>query len=231
MDIMEGDTSGGVGDFGVVGVCGAEEGFEAVFRDGEANFPDMPSVVPSETGDDVATFFPFVDLGAFAHAESKSEKCEDDDDASADMIEIEVEQTTEAPTDSSEPAGKAACIEEDDLRGSTAMAARKMTPEERAVVLHKRKLRNRQSAKRSRARRLKTIGELSDAYDEIARDADTLRRKCELVVEQNKLLKEENTRLQETLELYRSALNQQKSSPGGNLDAGGLSGGNLAMAA
>mmetsp|Transcript_32027 Transcript_32027/g.32656 ORF Transcript_32027/g.32656 Transcript_32027/m.32656 type:complete len:194 (+) Transcript_32027:470-1051(+) len=101
-----------------------------------------------------------------------------------------------------------------DLKGSTAMASRKMSPEERALVLHKRRLRNRQSAKRSRTRRLKTIGELSDEMEEISKNANSLRRKCEQVVEQNTLLKDENARLHETLELYRNALAQKKSDAG-----------------
>lgn len=55
-----------------------------------------------------------------------------------------------------------------DLSGTTAAKSRKMTPKERDIMLHKRRLRNRESAARSRDKQRKTIGELSEEMDALS---------------------------------------------------------------
>lgn len=63
-----------------------------------------------------------------------------------------------------------------DLAGSTSAEVRRMNEDERALVHYKRRLRNRESAKRSRARRQATIhdiqGELEDLRDVTAKLLD-----------------------------------------------------------
>lgn len=82
-----------------------------------------------------------------------------------------------------------------DLKGTTAMQARRMSPDEREVVLMKRKLRNRQSAKRSRMRRQMTLNELNDEFRAMVDTSDKLREQILELVAQNKKLKMENARL------------------------------------
>lgn len=54
-----------------------------------------------------------------------------------------------------------------DLSGSSSAQVRRMDEDERALVHYKRRLRNRESAKRSRARRQATISELSIEIKEL----------------------------------------------------------------
>lgn len=65
-----------------------------------------------------------------------------------------------------------------DLRGSTAAKSRKMTDEERDIMLHKRRLRNRASAARSRDKQRKTIGELGEEVDVLLERAVALEQRC-----------------------------------------------------
>lgn len=62
------------------------------------------------------------------------------------------------------------------MAGSTSAEVRRMNEDERALVHYKRRLRNRESAKRSRARRQATIhdiqGELEDLRDVTAKLLD-----------------------------------------------------------
>lgn len=66
-----------------------------------------------------------------------------------------------------------------DLKGSTAAKSRKMTDEERDIMLHKRRLRNRQSAARSRSKQRKTIGDVSEEVDELVGITQALKERCE----------------------------------------------------
>jgi hypothetical protein len=62
-----------------------------------------------------------------------------------------------------------------DLKGTTAAKSRKMSASERDVMLHKRRLRNRESAARSREKQRKTINELSDEMGELLAVAHVLK--------------------------------------------------------
>ncbi|KAA8499536.1 Cyclic AMP-responsive element-binding protein 3-like protein 3 [Porphyridium purpureum] len=87
----------------------------------------------------------------------------------------------------------------EDLSGCTASVARRMSPEDRAIMLMKRKLRNRESAKRSRVKRLQTIDVLEEQLHVMSRATEELRRKCDLVVRQNMELVQQNQSLGEAL--------------------------------
>lgn len=65
-----------------------------------------------------------------------------------------------------------------DLSGSTAAKSRKMTDEERDIMLHKRRLRNRASAARSRDKQRKTINDLSDEMDDLMTHSKSLLTRC-----------------------------------------------------
>lgn len=65
-----------------------------------------------------------------------------------------------------------------DLSGSTAAKSRKMTDTERDIMLHKRRLRNRASAARSRDKQRKTIHDLSDEMDELMAHSKALLSRC-----------------------------------------------------
>lgn len=54
-----------------------------------------------------------------------------------------------------------------DLAGSTSAEVRRMNEDERALVHYKRRLRNRESAKRSRARRQATIGDIQSELEDL----------------------------------------------------------------
>ena len=89
-----------------------------------------------------------------------------------------------------------------DLKGTTAARSRKMSEEERRIMLHKRRLRNRASAARSREKRCKTITDLTTEVEELLRTTSELSSKCSsLGVEvkrlqaDNKALQKENSRL------------------------------------
>ncbi|KAA8499535.1 hypothetical protein FVE85_7120 [Porphyridium purpureum] len=87
----------------------------------------------------------------------------------------------------------------EDLSGCTASAARRMSPEDRAVMLMKRKLRNRESAKRSRAKRMQTVDVLQDQVRRMSREAEELRQRCEAVALQNAELRRQNVGLTNAL--------------------------------
>lgn len=53
------------------------------------------------------------------------------------------------------------------LEGTTSAEVRKMNAVERELVLYKRKLRNRESARRSRQKRQATLAELQDEIDDL----------------------------------------------------------------
>ncbi|KAA8499531.1 hypothetical protein FVE85_7116 [Porphyridium purpureum] len=86
-----------------------------------------------------------------------------------------------------------------DLSGSTARAARRMSAEERSVMLMKRKLRNRESAKRSRAKRLQTIHGLKEQMRNMSREAQQLRIRCEAATQQSLELRLQNEELKKSV--------------------------------
>lgn len=65
-----------------------------------------------------------------------------------------------------------------DLAGSTSAAVRKMGSDERALVHYKRRLRNRESAKRSRARRQQTMCEIQVEVEDLREVANGLVERC-----------------------------------------------------
>lgn len=99
-----------------------------------------------------------------------------------------------------------------DLKGSTAAKSRKMTVEERDIMLHKRRLRNRQSAARSRDKQRRTIGDVGEEVEQLLRVAEKLRVRCETVEKDLELLKTENEGLKrENLELKKGGLKRNPS--------------------
>lgn len=65
-----------------------------------------------------------------------------------------------------------------DLKGSTAAKSRKMSLSERDIMLHKRRLRNRQSAARSRDKQRKTIGDVGEEVDALLVASAEIRARC-----------------------------------------------------
>lgn len=90
-----------------------------------------------------------------------------------------------------------------DLRGSTAAKSRKMTEEERDIMLHKRRLRNRQSAARSRDKQRKTISDVGDEVDELVARSDIILQRCLQVEKEVRLLREANDALRAENEQLR----------------------------
>lgn len=72
-----------------------------------------------------------------------------------------------------------------DLSGSTSAEVRRMTVSERSVVLEKRKIRNRLSAKRSRARRQATLNDIEAEVAELRDIAARLQQRCNSMAEAN----------------------------------------------
>lgn len=83
-----------------------------------------------------------------------------------------------------------------DLKGTTAARSRKMTEEERRIMLHKRRLRNRASAARSREKRCRTITDLTKDVEELLRTTAQLSEECAGLSAEVKRLQEENKALQ-----------------------------------
>lgn len=98
-----------------------------------------------------------------------------------------------------------------DLKGSTAAKSRKMTVEERDIMLHKRRLRNRQSAARSRDRQRKTIMDVGNELDELAKLASTLLTRCEKLEKHAHELRKENDHLRKENGDLKKVTNSQPS--------------------
>lgn len=79
------------------------------------------------------------------------------------------------------------------LDGTTSAEVRKMNATERELVLYKRKLRNRESARRSRQKRQATLAELQEEIDDLMQVSGRM-------VEVGISLREENARLREKFE-------------------------------
>lgn len=93
-----------------------------------------------------------------------------------------------------------------DLKGTTAARSRKMTEDERRVMLHKRRLRNRASAARSREKRSRTLNDLSTEVEELMKKAATLAEQARKAVEEARKLKAKNVLLVKENELLKSEL-------------------------
>lgn len=90
-----------------------------------------------------------------------------------------------------------------DLTGTTAAKSRKMTPEQRDVMLHKRRLRNRASAARSREKQRKTIGELLDEFELLENRTSKLVKEFRRVTQESKRTKERYAALKKEVETYK----------------------------
>ncbi|CDF40222.1 unnamed protein product [Chondrus crispus] len=102
-----------------------------------------------------------------------------------------------------------------DLRGSTAAKSRKMTEDERDIMLHKRRLRNRLSAARSRERQRKTIQEVGEEVDELLEQASSLQERCQVA-------ESEILALRATNEALRLENSQLKGGASGNAPVGNV---------
>ncbi|CAN8073574.1 unnamed protein product [Agarophyton chilense] len=94
-----------------------------------------------------------------------------------------------------------------DLKGTTAARSRKMTEHERRVMLHKRRLRNRASAARSREKRSRTLIGLSAEVEQLMKRTAMLAEKATEAVEEAHRLKAHNVMLLKQNELLRAELN------------------------
>lgn len=97
-----------------------------------------------------------------------------------------------------------------DLKGSTAAKSRKMTPQERDIMLHKRRLRNRQSAARSRDKQRKTITELGDEVDQLLLKAQRVKQRCHSAEQQLRDLRAAHEALRTENEQLKLSNNQLK---------------------
>lgn len=94
-----------------------------------------------------------------------------------------------------------------DLKGTTAARSRKMTEEERRVMLHKRRLRNRASAARSREKRSRTLNDLSTEVEELLKRAAALAEQAKHAMEETRRLNAKNVLLTKENELLKAELN------------------------
>ncbi|GJQ09864.1 hypothetical protein GpartN1_g1655.t1 [Galdieria partita] len=93
----------------------------------------------------------------------------------------------------------------EDLKGSTSAQGRRMTAEERALMLYKRKLRNRESAAKTRKKRAKTLNQIGEELEELRLRADSLNERSSRAYkteEENKKLVEENSHLRNVINQY-----------------------------
>lgn len=95
----------------------------------------------------------------------------------------------------------------DDLTGTTAARSRKMTEEERKVMLHKRRLRNRASAARSREKRSRTLNDLTAEVEDLMKRSAHLAQQASQAVEEARKLRARNAMLSKENELLKSELN------------------------
>lgn len=79
-----------------------------------------------------------------------------------------------------------------DLAGTTAARSRKMSEEERKIMLHKRRLRNRASAARSREKRSKTLNDLAVEVGDLIQTAILIAQQASQVEEEARELRAKN---------------------------------------
>jgi len=123
--------------------------------------------------------------GGVGTKESAGEEDGDESDAEIQRVKAELEQLEKSvdPKDLG------------DLRGTTSALSRKMTTEEHAMMLYKRKLRNRLSAARSRKRHQQTLLQLQSQIDGLNELSNRVMESCEACSVDNGRLREENMRL------------------------------------
>jgi FtsZ-binding cell division protein ZapB len=88
----------------------------------------------------------------------------------------------------------------EDLSGHTAAEAKGMTPEEREKMLYKRRIRNRESAARTREKRKISLQSIQAECDELNQRMAELDERVQQVSDHNSALHRENQRLR--MELY-----------------------------
>lgn len=91
-----------------------------------------------------------------------------------------------------------------DLQGTTAAKSRKMTNTEHDVMLHKRRLRNRASAARSREKQRKTIGDLSTEVDALVSTVAHLNARAAAAEAHSAVITRQNAELAQALVGLRS---------------------------
>mmetsp|Transcript_13016 Transcript_13016/g.22357 ORF Transcript_13016/g.22357 Transcript_13016/m.22357 type:complete len:186 (-) Transcript_13016:1319-1876(-) len=79
-----------------------------------------------------------------------------------------------------------------DLKGTTAYAARQMTPDEKQLMLLKRKIRNRESAKRSKAKRDTQIQNIQKSHTMLLAEVEQLRKQIVQLTAENDVIRKEN---------------------------------------
>lgn len=99
-----------------------------------------------------------------------------------------------------------------DLAGSTSAQVRRMNDDERALVHYKRRLRNRESAKRSRARRQATISDIQAELDDLRQLTSSLVDSCLALSRTNGKQSQELETLRKENHLLESLLRSSDSS-------------------
>mmetsp|Transcript_1554 Transcript_1554/g.4153 ORF Transcript_1554/g.4153 Transcript_1554/m.4153 type:complete len:210 (-) Transcript_1554:500-1129(-) len=91
----------------------------------------------------------------------------------------------------------------EDLAGTTAHQARQMSKSERELVLIKRKLRNRESARKSRLRKEQLVAELAGEFARLSETAVAIRGECETLAMSTAALAEQYRGLSEVAAVIR----------------------------
>lgn len=108
-----------------------------------------------------------------------------------------------------EAARWAPAIASQDLAGTTAAASRRMSTEERQLMLHKRKLRNRASAARSRAVARTVVADVVGEVTALEAAVSAVGARVEGVVSANAELRRENAELREMVSMLRQTVQGQ----------------------
>lgn len=93
-----------------------------------------------------------------------------------------------------------------DLAGSTSAEVRRMNDDERALVHYKRRLRNRESAKRSRARRQATVNDIQVEVEDLRQVTANLVDRCVAFARLNEQQAQELETLRKEKQLLESML-------------------------
>lgn len=111
-----------------------------------------------------------------------------------------------SPSPSPSPATSFCAHDLTDLSGTTAARSRKMTEDERKVMLHKRRLRNRASAARSREKRSRTLNDLTCEVEDLMLKSARLAQQASQALEEARKLRAKNVMLAKENELLKSEL-------------------------
>eukprot|EP00179_Madagascaria_erythrocladioides_P007834 CAMPEP_0198314012 /NCGR_PEP_ID=MMETSP1450-20131203/4846_1 /TAXON_ID=753684 ORGANISM="Madagascaria erythrocladiodes, Strain CCMP3234" /NCGR_SAMPLE_ID=MMETSP1450 /ASSEMBLY_ACC=CAM_ASM_001115 /LENGTH=332 /DNA_ID=CAMNT_0044017049 /DNA_START=345 /DNA_END=1343 /DNA_ORIENTATION=- len=122
-----------------------------------------------------------------------AEPCPDEDPETSVHSDEELPSPRKTDAETGEVQSPRAPVK--DLKGTTSAMSRKMTDNERDLMLLKRKLRNRQSAARSRKRHQAILQTLQQDLGTLTERADKVTAACENCSMQNGKLREENMRL------------------------------------